>query len=85
MKEKLKALLRWGVIFVSCFLIIYLFVFMGGWKFFESNDPLLIEIGVALIISIFIFLLYEAVVKLEKRITNLEVRIKELEDEFVNR
>ena len=85
MKEKLKLLLRWVVVFVSCFLIIYLFVFMGGWKFFESNDPILIEIGVALVFSIFIFSLYETMSKLEKRITFLEEHINELEDRIANR
>ena len=85
MKEKLKFLLRWVIVFVSCFLIIYLFVFMGGWKFFESNDPILIEIGVALVFSIFIFSLYEAIAKLKKRITFLEEHINELEDKIANR
>ena len=85
MKNKLGFLLRWAIIFIICFLIIYLFIFIGGWKFFESNDPILIEIGVSLVISIFAFSLYEIVTKLEKRITLLEERINELEDKISNR
>ena len=50
MKDKLKLLLRWAIIFLFCFIMIYLFVFFGGWKLFESGDPILIEIGVAFIL-----------------------------------
>lgn len=85
MKEKLGLLLKWALSFIICFLIVYLFVFFCGWNLFESNDPILIEIGVSLVISIFVFSLYEIVNKLEKRITQLEKNINELEDKIADR
>ncbi len=85
MKEKLKLLLRWAAIFIICFLVIYLVTFFGGWKLFESRDPILVEIGVALVLSIFVFLFLEISTKLEKRVTSLEKRISELEDIIANK
>lgn len=55
MKKKAKMLLRWLGAFILCFLAIYLIVFLGGWKLFESGDPILMEIGAALVLSIFFF------------------------------
>ena len=80
MKNKLLTLLRWAGIFLLCFAVVYLTVFFGGWKLFESSDPLLIEIGVALILSIFVFAFNETVTKLEKKIEALEKRIDEMEN-----
>ena len=79
MKDKLKLLLRWAIIFLFCFIMIYLFVFFGGWKLFESGDPILIEIGVAHILSFFVLLFSEMISLLDKRVKALEDRIKELE------
>ena len=80
MKEKFKTMLRWFGWFVVCFLIIYLMVFVGGWKLFESGDPILMEVGAALILSIFIFPINETVTKLDKKVKTLEERIKKLEE-----
>lgn len=80
MKTKLKLLLRWAGNFLLCFLVIYLVVFFGGWKFFESGDPILIEIGVALILSVFIFAINETITSHEKKIRSLEERIDKLEE-----
>lgn len=80
MKNKLKSLFKWIVIFILCFVVIYLIVFFGGWKLFESNDPILIEIGVALILSVFIFAINEVLIKQENKIKSLEQRISELEN-----
>lgn len=80
MKNKIKLLLRWAGIFILCFIVIYLIVFFGGWKLFNSGDPILIEIGVALVLSIFVFAINEVVTNLEKRVKSLEERLKELED-----
>ena len=79
MKDKLKLLFRWVLIFLLCLIVIYLFVFFGGWKLFESGDPILIEIGAAVILSFFVFVISEAVICLEKRVKSLEERVKELE------
>ena len=79
MKEKIKMILKWAVIFVICLMLIYLFVLVGGWKLFESGNPLLIEIGVALILSIFVFAFSETSNNLENKIKDLERRINELE------
>ena len=79
MKGIWKILLKWAVWFVVCFLVIYLIVFFGGWKLFESQDPLLIEIGAALILSVFVSIVNEVITGLEKRIKSLEEKIKEFE------
>lgn len=74
MKDKIKLLLKWEGIFILCFIVIYLFVFFGGWRFFESDDPILIEVGFALVLSFFVFAFNEVVTGLEKRVTSLEER-----------
>ena len=79
MKEKFKIFLKWAVVFLLCFLLIYLFVFFGGWQLFESGDPILIEIGVALVLSFFVFVFGEIVTSLEKRVKSLEERLNEFE------
>ena len=81
MKRKMKMLLRWAGTFLLCLLVIYLFVFFGGWRLFEGGDPLLIEVGVALVLSIFVFACNEVVTNLEKRVRSLEERLRELEKE----
>ena len=80
MKEKIKLFLRWLGIFLICLVVIYLFVFLGGWKLFESGDPILVEIGVAFVLSFFAFVINEVVTGLEKRVKSLEARIYELEN-----
>ena len=80
MKDKLKLLLRWAVWFLICFIIIYLFVFFGGWKLFKSDNPILIEIGFAFVLSIFVYTINEVVTGLEKKVKALEERLNELEN-----
>ena len=80
MKKKAKMLLRWLGAFILCFLAIYLIVFFVGWKLFESGDPILMEIGAALVLSIFFFAINEVLTMHEKKIKDLEEHIKKLED-----
>ena len=77
MKNKIKSILKWVATFVLCFITIYLIVFFGGWKLFVNGDPILIELGVALILSIFVFAFNEVVTNLEKRVKSLEERLNE--------
>ena len=80
MKEKLRQLLKWAGIFIFCFVVIYVIVFFGGWKLFTSGDPILIEIGVAFVLSIFVFAFGEAGSALERRVKTLEERLNEFEN-----
>ena len=80
MNNKFKSFLRWAGTFVIFFLVIYLTVFFGGWKLFNSGDPILIEIGVALVLSIFVFVINEIITALDKRVKALEARLNELEN-----
>ncbi len=79
MKGTLKILIKWAVWFVVCFAVIYLIVLFGGWKLFESGDPIMLEIGLALILSVFVTIINEVVTGLEKRIKCLEEKIEKLE------
>lgn len=79
MKSKLKFFLRYLAVFAACFVIIYLFVFFGGAKLFESGDPILIELGAALILSVFVSVILHAMEAQSKRIDALETRIQTLE------
>ena len=79
MKEKLKLILRFIGIFIICFITIYLVVFIGGWKLFESGDPILMEIGVAFILAIFMTAINEVLTQYQNKIKALEERIAELE------
>ena len=79
MKSKLKFFLRYLAVFAACFVIIYLFVFFGGAKLFESGDPILIELGAALILALFVTVLLSVCEAQSKRIDALEARVRTLE------
>ena len=79
MKSKLKFFLRYLAVFAACFVIIYLIVFFGGAKLFESGDPILIELGAAWILSAFVSVLLWVCEAQSKRIDALEARIQTLE------
>lgn len=79
MKTKIKLLLKFAGVFVFCFIVIYLIMFFWGWKLVESGDPILIEVVVALILSIFLFAVGEVMTTFEKRIKSLEERLEKLE------
>lgn len=53
---------------------------LRGWKLFESGDPILIELGVSLVLSFFVFVFNEVVTGLEKRVRTLEERLEKYEN-----
>ena len=79
MKSKLKFFLRYLAVFAACFVIIYFIVFFGGAKLFESGDPILIELGAALILALFVTVLLSVCEAQSKRIDALEARVRTLE------
>ena len=85
MKSKAIMLWRWLVTFILSFLAIDMIVFLGGWKLFESNDPILMEIGAALVLSIFFFANNEVLTMHEKKIKDLEEHIQKLEDSIAKK
>ena len=78
MKDKLKLLLKWAVTFCFCFIVIYSFVFCGGWRLFKSSDPIGIELGVAFVLSIFVLIFSQMISTLEHRVKELEERVNVL-------
>ena len=81
MKNGHKIYLHWLVSTAICFIVIYIFIFIGGWKLAESGDPVLLEILAAIAMGSVFWVLYEVtsaqnlkIKKLEQRITALESR-----------
>jgi hypothetical protein len=56
-----------------------LVVFIGGWNLFESDDPILMEIGVAFILAIFMTAINEVLTQHQNKIKALEEKIAELD------
>lgn len=77
--KKLKFILHFLICFVISFVCIYLIIFTGGWRLFESGDPILLEIAAAIVIGFVIWLIYELSDQFECKIKELEKRIEELE------
>lgn len=77
--KKLKAVLHFLICFIISFIFIYLIIFVGGWRLFESGDPILLEIAAATVIGFFIWLIYEWSALFKCKIKELEERIEELE------
>ena len=83
MPSKRKLILHWGICTVISFIGIYLFVFLGGWRLFQSGDPIMMEIAAALVIGFLIWIIFEGhryheskIAQLEKRVTELEKKLK---------
>ena len=80
---KLKYILAWALCILAWFIIIFLYVFCGGWELYESGNPIKIELGAAVIFGTFFFVIIDIIYELEKqheeKIKKLEHRIKELE------
>lgn len=79
MKSKLKNIAGFILSWVISFLVIYLFVFFGGHKLFESGDIILQELGVSFIVGFIIFLIFSLFKNNSDKISELEKRIEELE------
>ncbi len=78
--KTLKNILGYVLCLAVTFLLVWLFVFVGGWKFFESNDPILIELGVSVVLSFIVYLVLSIGQGSHKRIEELEKRVEELEN-----
>lgn len=79
MKSKLKNIAGFILSWVISFLVIYLFVFFGGYKLFESGDIILQELGVSFIVGFNVFLIFSLFKNNSAKISELEKRIEELE------
>lgn len=79
MKNRHKMCLHWLVSTVICFILIYLFIFFGGWKLAESGDPILLEILAAIAMGSVFWILYEVASDQNRKIQELEKRIAALE------
>ncbi|MBQ8574528.1 MAG: hypothetical protein IJ447_00590 [Clostridia bacterium] len=81
--KSLKTILRAIFWILITFIFIFTFVFFGGYKFFESQNPILIEFGVSIILGGLLFSVFEGGRKFEKhydsKIAELEKRIEDLE------
>ena len=78
--NKVKMLLHWLVSTVISYVVIYIFVFFGGWKLFESGDPILLEIAAAIAMGFIFWVIYEITKGQETKIKELEERIAALEN-----
>jgi hypothetical protein len=61
------------------FVLIYLLVFVGGWRLLESGDMVMIEAAVAVLVGMILWLLFEQGKQYEERLRQLEQRIQALE------
>lgn len=66
---------------VAAFVLIYSLVFIGGWRLLESGDMVMIEIAVAILVGIILWLLFEQGKQHEERLRQLEQRIQTLEEQ----
>ena len=79
MPSKPKLILHWVICTAISFIGIYLFVLLGGWRLFQSGDPIMLEIAAALVVGFLIWIVFEAHRYHESKITQLEKRVAELE------
>ena len=77
--KKHKMLLHWLISTFICFILIYLFVFFGGWKLAESGDPILLEVLAAIAMGFIFWIMFEITSAQQAKIQELEQRITALE------
>ncbi len=75
----IKMILHLLVSVCVSFVLIYLFVFFGGWKLLGSNDPILLEVAAALVLGVVFWVMYEITKSYEAKLRELERRIEALE------
>ncbi|MBO5944834.1 MAG: hypothetical protein J6Q50_06035 [Clostridia bacterium] len=84
MKKLAKYILAWALCILVCFVIVFLYVFCGGWELFESGNPIKIEFGASVILGTIFFVVIDTIYELEKqheeKLKTLEKRIEELEN-----
>ena len=59
--------------------MIYAFIFVGGWRLFEKNDPIAYEIAAAIGMEFIFTVIFEVTLALTYRINTLEKRLSVLE------
>ncbi len=79
MKSFFKTVLRFLIIFVSCFACVYCLVFAGGWKLIESGDIFSVEICASVVMALVLFYTEELVNNLRGTVSSLEKRVEQLE------
>lgn len=65
----------------AAFVLIYALVFVGGWRLLESGDMVMIEVAVAVLVGMILWLLFEQGKQYEERLRQLEQRIQVLEEQ----
>ncbi len=83
MKNSIKDILVLLLSIIISFILIYLFIFFGGSKLFESGDVILQEVGVSIVIGALVFWIikinktnYDKIEELKKRVEELENKNK---------
>ena len=78
-QNRRKMLLHWLISTLVCFVLIYAFIFLGGWKLATSDDPILLEILAAVAMGFIFWIMYEITSAQNKKIAELQERIAALE------
>ena len=78
-KNTRDMLLHLLVSIVICFVVIYVFIFFGGWRLVESGDVVVLEFVAALALGFVFWIMYEITRSMEAKIKELEARIEALE------
>ena len=78
-QNRCKMLLHWLISTLVCFILIYAFIFLGGWKLAMSGDPIQLEFLAAVAMGFIFWIMYEITCAQNKKIAELEERITALE------
>lgn len=80
-KASWKSILHLLGCIAAAFVLIYALVFVGGWRLLESGDMVMIEVAVAVLVGMILWLLFEQGKQYEERLRQLEQRIQVLEEQ----